>query len=78
MEGAAGHSGEEEEEAVAESAAAISSVSPAAWPVVRARPGERSGTRPGGGLDLGDSGTSGGRTGVCWQEVVCFVSVPTT
>jgi hypothetical protein len=41
MEGAVGHSGEEEEEAAAESAAAISTVSQSAWPVVRARPGEK-------------------------------------
>lgn len=72
MEGAAGHSGSgEEEEAVAESAAAVSSISPAAWPVVRARPGERDqGRGRAGALDLGHSGA-----GVCWQEVVCFVSV---
>lgn len=53
MEGAAGHSGVEEEEAVAESAAAISSVSPAAWRVARARPGE---IRDEAGRVLGISG----------------------
>lgn len=71
MEGAAGHSGGEEDEAVAESAAAISSVSPAAC-VSPARAPGRSGTRPGGCLGSQGIGHFGRRTGVCWQEAVCL------
>lgn len=71
MEGAAGRSGEDEEGAEAESAAAaIASVSPAAWRAVRSRPGERSGTTRGrgGGLEPWISGVRA----VSWQKWFVF------
>jgi len=78
MEGAAGHSGEEEEEeAVAESAGAISSISrPRGRSFARA-PGREISNEAGRWIS-GTRALRAGRTGVCWQEVVCFVSVRTT